>query len=294
MLGSLPIFPSTDQPNWTRRERWLDLRRRPLQPPGIAARIPANLRERVHGRIGITDQRIWLDGLPEAFRGFRILQLSDIHHSLFVPLEHVAAIVELTNLLEPDLIALTGDFVTYSRASIEPVAEMLGALQARSGVFAVLGNHDFRVGAKVVERALRRQGIEVLRNRHVVVRKGGQTLPVAGVDDYNYGTDMNRALHGIPRDSATLLLAHNPRLIGLAACHGVSLVLSGHTHGGQINLPFLGSVYGRTPEQLRFKVGWDRLGATQIYVSRGIGTIVLPWRLRCPAEIPQLELHPPQ
>ena len=77
-----------------------------------------------------------------------------------------------------------------------------------------------------------------------------------------------------------------------AAHHRVGLVLSGHTHGGQVNLPLLGSVYGRSPEQLRFKIGWDRLGATQIYVSRGIGTIVLPWRLRCPAEIPCLELQP--
>ena len=100
------------------------------------------------------------------------------------------------------------------------------------------------------------------------------------------------ALRGIPSGSPTILLAHNPRLVRRAARHGVGLVLSGHTHGGQVNLPLLGSVYGRSPEQLRFKIGWDRLGATQIYVSRGIGTIVLPWRLRCPAEIPCLELQP--
>ena len=206
------------------------------------------------------------------------------------PLEQVAAVVEVSNLLQPDLVALTGDFVTYSRASIEPVAEMLGALRARAGVVAVLGNHDFRVGAEIIERALSRRGIEVLRNRHILLRKGGETLPVAGVDDYGYGADLNRALHGIPREAATLLLAHNPRLVRLASCHGVSLVLSGHTHGGQVNIPFLGTVYGRSPEQLRFKVGWDRLGSTQIYVSRGIGTVVLPWRLRCPAEILRLEL----
>ena len=87
-----------------------------------------------------------------------------------------------------------------------------------------------------------------------------------------------------------ILLAHNPRIISLAARHGVSLVLSGHTHGGQVNIPLLGTVYGRSPERLRYKIGWDRLGTTQIYVSRGIGTIVLPWRLRCPAEISHLEL----
>jgi predicted MPP superfamily phosphohydrolase len=115
-------------------------------------------------------------------------------------------------------------------------------------------------------------------------------LYLAGVDDYGYGADLRRAMRGIPRDAATVLLAHNPRMISLASRHGVSLVLSGHTHGGQVNIPLLGTVYGRSPQRLRYKIGWDRLGTTQIYVSRGIGTIVLPWRLRCPAEITHLEL----
>lgn len=244
------------------------------------------------GRMDVTDQRIWLNGLPEAFRGFRILQLSDIHHSRFFPLDRVARMIELSNSLQPDLVALTGDFVTYSRASIEPIAEMLGALEARAGVVAVLGNHDFRVGAATIERALSRRGIEVLRNRHILLRKDGEVLPVAGVDDYRYGADPELALRGIPQGAPTVLLAHNPRLLETLACHGVGLVLSGHTHGGQVNLPLLGTIYGRSPERLRFKIGWDRMGDTQIYVSRGIGTIVLPWRLRCPAEMPWLELLP--
>jgi predicted MPP superfamily phosphohydrolase len=245
-----------------------------------------------HGRFAITDQRVWLSGLPEAFRGFRILQLSDIHHSLFVPRDQVAMAVDLANRLKPDLIALTGDFVTYSRASIEPVAEILGGLRARAGVVAVLGNHDFRVDAKVIEQALRRRRIEVLRNRHIRLTENGETLHVAGVDDYGYGADLESALRGVPEGAPTVLLAHNPRLVVLAACHGVGLMLSGHTHGGQVNVPLLGTVYGRSPEQLRYKIGWDRLGETQIYVSRGIGTIVLPWRFRCPAEIACLELEP--
>jgi predicted MPP superfamily phosphohydrolase len=148
------------------------------------------------------------------------------------------------------------------------------------------------VDAKGVERALRRRGIEVLRNRHISLRQGGDALHIAGVDDYRYGADMEEALAGIPVDESTILLAHNPRLVSLAACYGVGLVLSGHTHGGQVDLPLLGNVYGRTPEDMRFKRGWDRFGSTQIYVSRGIGTVVLPWRLRCPPEVPQFELEP--
>lgn len=244
------------------------------------------------GRIDITDQRIWLNGLPESFRGFRILQLSDIHHSRYFPLDRVARMVEICNRLQPDLVALTGDFVTYSRASIEPIAEMLGGLKARAGIVAVLGNHDFRVDAVAIERALTSRGIEVLRNRHIILEKDGERVPVAGVDDFYYGADPERALAGIPEDSSTIFLAHNPRQLKTLVHRGVSLVLSGHTHGGQVNLPLLGTIYGRSPERMRFKMGWDRMGDTQIYVSRGIGTIVLPWRLRCPAEMPWLELLP--
>jgi predicted MPP superfamily phosphohydrolase len=243
-------------------------------------------------RFAVNNERIWLDALPEVFSGLRIVQISDIHHGLFLPEQWLAEAVQQTNRLRADVVVLTGDFVTYSRANIEPAAEILSRLRARYGVLAVLGNHDFRVGADAVTSALRRKHIEVLRNQHVTVQFGGSSLYVAGVDDYGYGADVRRAVRGIPRDSATVLLAHNPRIIHLASRHGVSLVLSGHTHGGQVNLPLLGTVYGRSPERLRYKIGWDRLGPTQIYVSRGIGTIVLPWRLRCPAEITHLELLP--
>jgi predicted MPP superfamily phosphohydrolase len=248
----------------------------------------ARLRSRE--RFLVNDERIWLDALPQAFQGLRVVQISDIHHGLYFPKEWLSEAVRQANRLNPDIIALTGDFVTYSRRNIGPAAEILGRLRARYGVFAVLGNHDFRVDAAAITAALRRQQIDVLRNRHVTLDLGGESLYLAGVDDYGYGADLRRAMQGIPREAATVLLAHNPRLISLASRHGVSLVLSGHTHGGQVNVPVFGTVYGRSPERLRYKIGWDRMGTTQIYVSRGIGTIVLPWRLRCPAEISHLEL----
>jgi predicted MPP superfamily phosphohydrolase len=299
-MGSVPTFASMEWSGWTTLRQAFGTRRRYESESLHFGHKTRDLRclavdsspEFWERRINVTDQRIWLNRLPESFRGFRILQLSDIHHSKFFPLDQVARLIELSNRLHPDLIALTGDFVTYSRASIEPVAEMLGQLKARAGVVAVLGNHDFRVGAATIERALYRRGIEVLRNRHILLRQEGEVLPVAGVDDYRYGADPERALRGIPAGAPTVLLGHNPRLLESVAGYGVGLVLSGHTHGGQVNLPFLGTIYGRSPERLRYKIGWDRLGDTQIYVSRGIGTIVLPVRLRCPAELPWLELMP--
>jgi hypothetical protein len=242
--------------------------------------------------IEITEHRLRLPGLAEAFREFRIVHLTDIHHGLYLPLQAVIDAVELANRLEPDIAALTGDFVTYSKAYIEPAAAILGSLRARCGVYAVLGNHDFRVGADLVARALRRERIEVLRNRHAFLRERGHALAIAGVDDLGYGANLARALRGIPARVPTVLLSHNPGIIRQAARHAVELVLSGHTHGGQVRLPLFGTIYGRSPDRLRFKSGWDRLGHTQIYVSRGIGTVVLPLRVKCPAEIARLWLEP--
>ena len=249
-------------------------------------------RRHLEGSIEVTERRVSIPGLSESFRGFRIVQLTDIHHGLYLPLAAVVDAVALANRLKPDLVALTGDFVTYSRAFVEPVAAVLGMLRARYGVYAVLGNHDFRVGADFIARALRRERIEVLRNSHTVIRRYGHPLYLAGIDDVRYHADMHRALRGIPLGAPTALLSHNPAIIGRAARHGVSLVLSGHYHGGQVRLPGLTAIFGRFPGRLRYKVGLYHLGPTQIYVSRGIGTVLLPLRFRCPAEIPRLHLQP--
>jgi hypothetical protein len=204
--------------------------------------------------------------------------------------------VELANRLEPDLAVLTGDFITYSRAYIQPVAETLAGLRARLGIYAVLGNHDFRVSADAVTRALRRHGIHVLRNQHTVVRAGGEPLLVAGVDDLHYGADLNRALRHVPYGATSILLSHHPGMIRQAARAGVGLMLSGHTHGGQVRLPVGDNGSGggshRPRKRRRYVAGLDMLGDTQIYVSRGIGTVVVPVRFRCPAEIPVFHLEP--
>lgn len=246
----------------------------------------------LRARIELTEHPISLAGLPESFRGLRIVQLTDIHHGIYFPEAALNLVVEMTNKLNPDIVALTGDFVTRSRNYIEPVAEILSGLQATEGVFAVLGNHDFRVGADQIASALDRNGIDVLRNRHVTLRRRGQKLCLAGIDDFLYRADLPRALRGIPEHTPTVLLSHNPAIIEDASRAGISLVLSGHTHGGQVRLPLVGCVYGRSAEKMRFKKGRDSLRGTQIYVSRGLGTVVLPIRYGCPPEIPHFVLEP--
>lgn len=261
-------------------------------PLGHSQAILQLRRLRLHAGFELTEHQMALENLPESFRGFRIVHLTDIHHGVYFPAEALEAVVELTNELEPDLVAITGDFVTHSRAYIEPAAEILGGLQAREGVYAVLGNHDFRVGADGLTRALDRHGVQLLRNRHTQLHRNGQTCYLAGIDDFRYRADLARAMRGIPRTAPSILLSHNPRIIGAAAKMGVGLVLSGHTHGGQVRLPVVGSIYGRSGKRSRFKSGRDSLGATQIYVSRGIGTVVVPVRYGCPSEIPHFVLEP--
>lgn len=242
----------------------------------------------------ITETDIWLRRLPPAFDGLRIVHLTDIHHSLYTPLEDVQRAVHLGNLLRPDLVALTGDYVTLSPVYIWPVAQALGKLRARLGVFAVLGNHDFQVDPEEITRALSARHIRVLRNTHVALRSRSGSLWMVGVDDLWWSADdLPGALRSVPAREAKVLLCHNPVGIRQAAEHGVDLVLSGHTHGGQVRLPLVGSVYGRSKFGERFVEGWNRVNGTQIYVSRGIGKVLVPLRLGCPPEIACLRLRRP-
>lgn len=253
---------------------------------GLASRV--SLR-RAHP-IEISENHVPLTRWPEDFSDFRIVQLTDIHHGLFMPLEEVAHAVRLANLLEPDLVALTGDFVSFSRVYVRPVAELLGRLRARYGVFAVLGNHDHRIGADLVTKALERHGTQVLNNHNLAIRRNGSAFYLAGIDDMSYRRDdLPRALRGIPRSAARVLLSHNPRILRLAAALGVDLVLSGHTHGGQVLTRKLRAFYDRSG---LFPHGWDKAGETRLYVSRGLGMTVVPIRMGCPAEIPLFRLIP--
>jgi hypothetical protein len=240
----------------------------------------------------ITKTEVWLGRLSPAHDGLKIVQLTDFHHSLFTPLEEIQRAIHMANHLRPDVVALTGDYVTLSPAYIWPVARALGRLRARLGVFAILGNHDFQVDPEGITRALRAQRIRVLRNSHCALRSRSGNLWVVGVDDLWWeAEDIRAALRYVPARDPKVLLCHNPLGIRLAAAHGIDLMLSGHTHGGQVRLPMVGSVYGRSKLGKRFVEGWNRLNGTQIYVSRGIGKVFVPLRFGCPPEITCLRLR---
>ena len=237
-----------------------------------------------------------LGRLPEAWDGLTIAQLSDFHYDprfSEVPLRKAIPIV---NNLKPDLIVLTGDFVTVplidgpSRAknaahAAEPCAKLLSELKAPLGVFAVLGNHDVASEASRVVSALQGHGIQVLRNRSLPLERDAKRVWLSGIDNVLEGApDLEITLQPVPHEEPVILLVHEPDFADSVARHPVDLQLSGHSHGGQIRLPFLGAVF--LPELGRkFPRGLYKLGPLTLYTNVGLGTIRIPVRWNCPPEI---------
>jgi predicted MPP superfamily phosphohydrolase len=241
-------------------------------------------------RLTIEHQQIQLPRLPGALDGFRIVQLSDLHHSPFTSREQIERAVETANSLQPDIVALTGDYVSKEREYAAPCAELLGRLRPKHGVFAVLGNHDHWTDAALITDLFRAEGITVLVNQGMRFEKNDAAFWLAGVDDTMVGLeDLPLALAGSSATEFKLLLAHNPIILRRAARAGVDLVLSGHTHGGQVSLRSDRNAAGR--QRRRLLKGLARQGETQIYITRGLGTVVLPVRFGCPPEVSLLELR---
>lgn len=245
----------------------------------------------------ITHQRILLPKLPPEFHGFRIVQLSDIHHSPFLSEGEIAQAVSYANELKADLTVLTGDYISHSTDYIPGCARALGRLQAPHGVYAVLGNHDHWTDGPATATAFTDQGIRILTNENVRIELGAASIRLLGVDDLMVGRDdLPAAMVDTSNDEVRILLCHNPRIIREAARAEIDLVLSGHTHGGQINWRLLtGRKDPKTYRWLRrpsrrLTRGHAQLGATQLYVNRGLGTVIAPLRYGCPPEITLLEL----
>jgi uncharacterized protein len=240
--------------------------------------------------LSIERQEIFLRRLPERLDGFRIVHLSDFHYGPMVNPEHLKRAVRAANDLHADMIALTGDYISQDRAYAAPCAEVVGRLRARHGVYAVLGNHDHWTDAALIADLFRAEGIRVLINEGLRVDLQNETFWLAGVDDTMVGLeDLPLALAGSSDDEFKLLLAHNPIILRRAARANVDLVLSGHTHGGQVTLRSEQSRSGRP--RRRMLRGLGRRGNTQIYVTRGLGMVVVPIRYGCPPEISVLELR---
>ncbi len=262
--------------------------------------------------IEISHHDFVLRGLPAAFEGVRMVQLSDIHLDLFTEPFFLRHAIDCINRIRPEAIFLTGDFVTaatgfrrgpklgsvkFARDAAWQCANMLTKLECKA-LYAVLGNHDLDVGADVVAAALTANGINVLRNAYTPIERAGDRIWLAGVDDPLEGhpdpeSAIPASIRNVPNEPV-VLMCHAPdyvdRLLTQPAGQAVDLVLSGHTHGGQVRLPLVGAmvlpVLGR-----KYIEGLFRFGRLQLFVNRGLGTVGVPFRLDCPPEITVITLR---
>jgi predicted MPP superfamily phosphohydrolase len=225
--------------------------------------------------------------LPTAFKGKTVAFLADFHHGRYVPLSYIRHAVDMTSALNADLIFLGGDYPYHGLEYVQPCIHELGRLRAPLGVYAALGNHDYYNNIQGdVSAALQSAGIRELTNHGLWIESGGARFWLCGVGDYWEDIqNLPMALADTTTQDAVILLSHNPDYVEEITDPRVGLVLSGHTHGGQINLPIIGapiipSVYGQ-----KYAQGLIQGPTAQVFVTRGIGTISPPIRLRCRPEI---------
>lgn len=254
--------------------------------------------ERVGSQLRVTRVAVELPHLPPGLDGFRIVQISDLHLEPFTKPRHIEETVKACQSLAPDLIAMTGDFVTNDVRAVGLLAELLAPLDAPCGVFACLGNHDFWCGHEVVAKGLQERGIPMLRNETRRIHADGGVLRLAGMDSRYMGRpNLRKTLSGWKPGQPLVMMMHEPDVADdLAAAVVPALQLSGHTHGGQIRL------MGLPPLPLRIRrARWGRkyiagrydVGPVKLLVNRGIGCVGVPLRVLCPPEITEITLQSP-
>src|SRR5581483_1523119 len=236
--------------------------------------------------LSVTRETVAVARLPHALAGVRIGLLTDVHRGRFVPHEDVARAVAALMNERPDLIVLGGDYVTWgNREFIGPSADALAPLSAPHGVFGILGNHD---DDHAMPLALAKNCVQILKDARTRIAINGESLDLIGIRFWTRRPhDIASIAHGaLPM---SILLAHDPRRLAEATALKIPLVLSGHTHGGQVVLPVVGAV---AAEKFPIAAGTLRHDDTTIFVSRGIGTIYVPVRINCPPEVAVLTLQP--
>ncbi len=239
----------------------------------------------------VTEAEFVIPSLPQELNGFTIGLMSDIHSSIYMTKQDMMGYVHSMNALKTDMILVTGDFVNSMVEEVYPFAEAFSDLSAKHGVYGVLGNHDFFTrNVDMVAKTIDDCGVKLIRNDKVLIEKNGVSFYLLGVDDIGrperaieaIGKSLLHTKDGIPR----VLMCHRPYFLRQASEMNIDLVLSGHTHGGQVSLGTFGDTI-LAPASLASPYVWGkyRINNTHMYVNRGIGTVGLPIRLNCPPEI---------
>jgi predicted MPP superfamily phosphohydrolase len=232
-----------------------------------------------------------IKGLPEQLDGLTIVQMSDIHAGVFMTESRMSDYVRMVNDLKPDLVALTGDFVSSSKQQVKPFMRAMAKLDTRLGVFGCLGNHDMFTGSdSILKGEFESAGFTLLRNENRLLSVNGATLNIIGLDFFFGRQRVDETLKRLSLDGTTLLLMHAPQGFPQAARLGVDLTLSGHTHGGQIALTIGDLILTPAMLSTMFLAGLFKIGNSHLYVSRGLGTTGPPIRINAPPEITHLTL----
>ncbi len=236
--------------------------------------------------------KINIPGLPTLFQGYRIVQISDIHYGQWITADRLKGVISLINQQEPDIVAITGDFVSYSGNNVEDLIPALKEIRARDATVAVLGNHDYWLGAKRIRSILSESKIIELNNDVYTVIREGQALHIAGVDSTTMKKNqLNKVLQKLPPNGPAILLAHEPDFADISAkTKRFSLQLSGHSHGGQFVIPKLGTPF-RGGSFRKYPHGRYQVGEMVQYTNRGLGTNAFWIRINCTPEITVIDLQ---
>lgn len=248
-------------------------------------------------RLQVRRTTVAVPHLPAAFVGTTVAVLADFHHGPYVSIGFIREAVRLANALAPDAVALVGDFAhkgTHTAEQLPPCLEALERLRAPLGVYAAPGNHDMQHAGRVYRDGIAATSLGDLTNRSVRLTRAGAHLWLAGVDDLWWGEpDLGAALRDVPEGAAVVLLSHNPDFAEEHPDGRVGLVLSGHTHGGQMVVPLLGGLWLPSRYGDKYRSGLVEGPASQVFVTCGVGTAGLPFRINCPPEINLLTLVAP-
>lgn len=291
----------------------IEITRRRLLSWGMGSAVIAGLGKgyanTTSGAIELTRAEIRIPNLPAAFRGLRIAQLTDLHASAIVSNDLFRQAAVLAMQQRPDVIVLTGDFISgstkvvggsvgeFSRQHLDESVAALSALKAPLGIFGVLGNHDFWSGPTAVEAITgaytRALGVRWLRNESVRLERAGSRIDLLGIDDYwETSSSLPDALKGLSDRNVRVLLSHNPDINEEIELLGqrIDLVVSGHTHGGQVVLPLVGQPVMPSKFGQKYRVGLVRDGDRQTFTGRGVGHLLVPTRFNCPPEVALITL----
>ncbi|MFC1726129.1 metallophosphoesterase [candidate division KSB1 bacterium] len=243
------------------------------------------------GKLSVTENRMYFKTLPEKFSGFKIIHITDIHCDIFTGSRKLKRIVEITNELNPDLILLTGDYVSNSVDYVRPMVEEFINLKSKFGIYATLGNHDFWTDPGIIESVLESGGINVLKNESVKVNIDEDHIYIAGINDLHNNPNFTKSLEGVETGAFKILLSHNPNTFDLAAAFNIPLTLSGHTHGGQLVLNIFGRPLSISRLATRYVSGTFKNMDSILYVNKGIGYTGPPIRVNASAEIALFTLY---